>query len=250
MTFHADQLTQDKFLDGRLLIRQPKEGYRAATDPVLLAAGCPAQSGESLLDIGCGAGTAALCVSARVGELKLFGLELQSDYATLAQQNAGENGFAMEVRKGDLSNMPTAFKDRMFDHVIMNPPFFGPGTKASNSGRALARQEETELATWIDAGLRRLRPRGWLTIIQAIERFPEVIVALDKRAGGIEIKPLSPRLGKATTRFVLRARKGSRAKTLLSYPLILHEGDSHTVDTDSYTTEARAILRQGAQLQF
>ena len=38
MIFPEDALTDDKFLMGRLRLLQPAKGYRAATDPVLLAA--------------------------------------------------------------------------------------------------------------------------------------------------------------------------------------------------------------------
>ena len=54
-------LTDDGFLDGRLRILQPKAGYRAATDPVLLAAFAPAEPGQSVVELGCGTGVASLC---------------------------------------------------------------------------------------------------------------------------------------------------------------------------------------------
>ena len=64
--FAEDQLSDDKFLCGRLRLLQRLQGYRAATDPVLLAAACPAEPGQSLLDLGCVAGTGARCRGARV----------------------------------------------------------------------------------------------------------------------------------------------------------------------------------------
>jgi tRNA1Val (adenine37-N6)-methyltransferase len=73
-----EDLTHDAFLCGKLHLWQPRRGYRAATDPVLLAAACPAQPGQSVLDMGCGVGAAALCLGARVPDLRLYGLELQS----------------------------------------------------------------------------------------------------------------------------------------------------------------------------
>src|SRR5574343_1545621 len=100
--FTEDQLTDDKFLCGRLRLWQPAQGYRAATDPVLLAAACPATAGQSVLDLGCGAGAAALCLAARVPDLALAGLELQPEYADLARRNAARNGVAMQVECGDL----------------------------------------------------------------------------------------------------------------------------------------------------
>ena len=40
------ETTTDGFLGGRLQIAQPVDGYRAATDPVYLAASIPAVSGD------------------------------------------------------------------------------------------------------------------------------------------------------------------------------------------------------------
>ena len=42
-------LTHDAFLCGKLHLWQPKQGYRAATDAVLLAAACPAKAGDTRL---------------------------------------------------------------------------------------------------------------------------------------------------------------------------------------------------------
>jgi tRNA1Val (adenine37-N6)-methyltransferase len=97
LIFDENQLTDDKFLCGRLRLLQPEKGYRAATDAVLLAAACPAVAGQSVLDLGCGAGAASLCLAARVPGLRLTGLEVQPEYADLARRNAARNGIAMEV---------------------------------------------------------------------------------------------------------------------------------------------------------
>ena len=75
-------------------------GFIAATDAVLLAAACPAVAGQSVLDLGCGAGAAALCLAARVPEVQLSGLELQPAYAALARRNAAENGIQIN---GDIA---------------------------------------------------------------------------------------------------------------------------------------------------
>lgn len=45
--FPPEDCTFDRFLDGRLTVAQPRQGYRAAMDPVLLAAAC----GLSLIHI-------------------------------------------------------------------------------------------------------------------------------------------------------------------------------------------------------
>ena len=58
--FATAELSVDAFLGGRLEIAQPRAGYRAGIDPVLLAAAVPAKAGETVFDLGCGAGVAAL----------------------------------------------------------------------------------------------------------------------------------------------------------------------------------------------
>lgn len=249
MGFKPEQLSQDKFLGGKVYIYQPIRGFRAATDPVLLAASCPARSGETVLDLGCGVGTAGLCLSSRIS-IDCWGLEVQADYADLARRNAAQNNVNMQVVTGNLTAMPAPLRDMSFDHVITNPPFFGAGKPALDPGRAQARQEEVSLSDWLDAALRRLKPKGWLTVIHRAERLPEVISALNNRAGGVEIKPLAPREGRSANRFILRARKGSRSTAKLHKPLILHEGQSHDADGDSYSSEAKSILRDGQMLKF
>jgi tRNA1Val (adenine37-N6)-methyltransferase len=84
----GEDLTRDAFLGGRLHVWQPARGYRAGTDPVFLAAACPARSGEHVLELGCGVGVASLCLAARVEGLALTGVERQVDYAALARRNA------------------------------------------------------------------------------------------------------------------------------------------------------------------
>ena len=128
MSFAEDALTEDALLGGRVRLRQPAKGYRAATDPVLLAAAVGARTGETVLDAGCGAGAAALCLAARVPGLALHGLELQADYAALARINAPQ----LTVWEGDLLAPPAVLRSIAFDWVISNPPYFD----AADAGHA------------------------------------------------------------------------------------------------------------------
>lgn len=248
--FPEAEITTDGFLGGRLKIAQPAEGYRAATDPVLLAAAVPAVAGQAVLELGCGAGVASLCLGHRVPGLTLAGLELQPAYAALARRNAAANGQDFTVHEGDLAAMPAALRALSFDHVIANPPYFGAGkgTPARDAGREAAQREATPLALWIDAGLRRLRPGGWLVLIQAAERLPHLVAALEDRAGSVTVLPIAPRAGRPAGRVILSARKGGRAPFRLLAPFILHEGTEHPGDREHYSTAASAILRDGAAL--
>lgn len=248
MSFAPGQQTQDLFLGGRLRLSQPRDGYRAATDAVLLAAACPAVPGQSVLELGCGVGVASFCLGHRVTGVRLFGLELQPAYAELARHNACQTGISLEVHVGDLRAMPPGLRGS-FDHVIANPPYFAPagGTAARDPGRETAQREATPLADWLLAARRRLHPGGWLTVIHAAERLPEILSGL-AGFGAVAVLPLAPRAGRVANRVILRARKGARAPFRLLAPLVVHQGAAHAGDHEDYTPELRAVLREGAGL--
>jgi tRNA1(Val) A37 N6-methylase TrmN6 len=249
MSFLPADLTHDALLGGRIRLWQPRAGYRAATDPVLLAAFTRARPGERVLELGLGAGAAALCLARRVPGLEVHGLEIQPAYAELARRNAAENGLVLEVHQGDLSRMPPALRRLAFDHVLANPPFHPESASpAPDPGRDIAHREALPLAAWVDAGLRRLGPGGRLVLIQRAARLDEILAALAGRAGGVEILPIASRTGQPAQRVLVRARKGSKAPLTLWFPLTFHRGSSHERDGESYTAEAQRLLRDMDEL--
>lgn len=245
--FEEHALSDDKFLCGRLRLLQPIKGYRAATDPVLLAASCPAQPGQSVLDLGCGAGAAVLCLGWRVPGLSLSGIEFQADYADLARRNADRNGIPVEVQTGDIAHMPKPLR-RDFDHVIANPPYYASGTASPVQGRAKAMQVDLPLSAWVEVAGRRLCPGGWLTMISGADGLPAILAGMGTKLGSISVLPLQPRVGRAAVRIIVQARKGGKAAFRLLEPLILHAGEEHDGDRESYTPEASQVLREGSDL--
>lgn len=250
MGFTRNLITEDKFLGGQLNLLQPRDGYRAGVDPVFLAASVAAHPGESVLDLGCGAGAAGLCLATRVAGIRLVGVERQAEYADLCRKNSFDNDIDMDVFEADLSDLPVDVKEDSFDHVIMNPPYYlrERSTTSDDPGREAALFEDTPLATWIDVATRRLKHRGYLTLIQKAERLPEVLKAMDDRLGSVLVKPLLPREGRAAVLVLVQARKGGRGEFRLAAPLILHDGAEHVGDSESYRREVSAILRDGAAL--
>lgn len=235
----------DGFLDGRLIVRQPARGFRSGADAVMLAAACPVLPGQTLLELGCGAGVASLCIAWRVPEAEVIGLEVQPEYADLARHNALTNQAKLEVMTGDLTRMPDVLKARSFDHVIANPPYFQAGTPASEAGRHLARQEALALTEWVDAALRRLRTGGTLTMIQRVERLPDILSSAADRAGGAVVLPISARVGRPPERIIVQLVKGSKRPMRLLFPFIMHARAQHLRDGEDLSPAARAVLRDG-----
>ncbi len=248
--FAEDQETCDAFLDGKIHLHQPKHGYRAGVDPVFLAAATPAKPGQSVLELGCGAGAASLCLHARVDDLNLTGIEIQSEYANLARKNAQTNHAAFQIIQADLRHLPEEITSQQFDHVIANPPYYleEKHTASKDSGRNIALAGDTELKDWVKIAAKRVKPKGYVTLIQRADRLPELLCACQKYLGSIRVKALSARTHRPASLVLLQARKLGRADFILDPPLILHQGDTHERDGESYRKKVLGILRNGDPL--
>ena len=247
----AIELTEDALLGGRVRLRQPARGFRAAIDTVLLAASVPAGEGERVLDLGAGAGGAALALAVRVAGVRVSGLEKDEAMARLCNENAGLNEMAGRVDcvAGSVSAPPTSLLPGTFDHVMMNPPYrdAGSGTPSPVPGRAQAgaHADGVGLADWVSTALSMVRPRGHVTIIYDAGGLDGLIAALSRGAGDIRIFPLWPSAGdKPAKRVIVRARKGAKSPAQMLPGLVLHEAGG------DFTAVADAVLKGGRALEF
>ena len=250
MSFAPEDTTLDGFLDGRLQIRQPRLGYRAATDPVFLAAAVDAKPGQSVLELGCGVGVASLCLGWRVKGLQLTGLEVQADYAELARANGVANDIPITVLAGDLRSCPQPLGQLAFDHVLFNPPYFTDASISTpqSTGKTIAHMEEATIADWVACALRRLKPGGDVSVIHLAERLPDLLTEVSKGAGNIRILPITPRAGRNANRVIVTARKGSGGSAKLLAPFLVHAGKTHVRDGECYTRQSKVVLRDGNRL--
>jgi tRNA1Val (adenine37-N6)-methyltransferase len=232
-------MSEDRFLGGRVIVQQPDAGFRAGLDAVMLAAAVPEDTGE-VLELGAGAGTASLCLAARLPEVKVLGLEIDADLVALATANAEANGMAGRVRfaEADVFDLPAAYR-RPFNQVLCNPPFHGEGGQAApDPAKARALQDGGRLGGWLAGGLKRTASGGSFTAILRADRLGEALAALPER--GVVVFPLWPRVGLPAKRVIIQVRQGVRAPLQMLAGLVLHTADG------TYTAEADAVLRGGA----
>jgi tRNA1(Val) A37 N6-methylase TrmN6 len=235
-------ITEDGFLDGRVRVRQFARGFRSGLDAVMLAAAVPARAGDTVLELGSGAGVVSLCLAARVPDCTIAGVEVDPDLVSLANANAAANGMEARVRfaQADVLNLPAEFRTP-FDHVLCNPPFHGDeGETSPDTLRAQALQDFGDLPRWLEAGVKRTASNGTLTIIVRADRLDEALRALPN--SGVSAFPLWPKRDAPAKRVVLQLQRGSRAPFALLPGLVLHQADGR------YTPEADAILRGAARL--
>jgi len=246
--------TTDDFLGGRIAIAQPRQGHRAGSDAVFLAAAVPARVGERVLDAGAGVGVAGLCLLARVPGIELTLVEIDAKLCALAAKNAALNGFAERVHivNADVTVPGSALRaaglaGESYGQVIANPPFHAAGKvrAAPDRGRAAAHVMGKEgFAAWMRFFAAIAAPKALLTLIHLPECLGEILHLLDGRFGAVAVFPLFARRGEPATRIIVQTKKGSRAGLSLLPGLVLHKEDG------SYTEEAEVVLRGGEALDL
>lgn len=239
--------TEDRILGGRVLLRQPADGYRVAIDPVLLAAAVPANAGDLVLDVGCGVGAAALCLAARVPGVRAVGVDVDAAAVALANESARLNGVQDRVRfvAGDIAAAPVELVPGLFDRVMTNPPFAAPGRGTASPSAAKRRatvEGAADLKAWIAFCRAMAKPDGVVTVIHRADRQGELTDLLAD--ADVAVLPLLPTAtGKPAKRIVVRARLGGDRALRIAPGLVLH-GDG------GYTDAAEAVLRHAEMLSF
>ncbi|MEH6527376.1 MAG: methyltransferase [Sneathiella sp.] len=251
------QITIDGFLDNTLKVKQPHVGFRAGSDAVLLAAAVEASDPVSVLDVGCGVGTAGLCLLHRMPDATLWGLEMQPELAELGAENAAINNMShrAQIMCADIADRGVFRKligpdqkpllEAGFDHVITNPPFYekGRAQTAQTAIKSLAHIESNvDLASWLQFCVARSKSKGKVTVIHRTDRLAEILSVLSVRCGSIIVTPLWPDAESSAKRVIVQAVKSGNGPLELKNGLILHDSDGLS------THPADLILRHGASL--
>lgn len=233
------EYTRDRFLGGRVLADQPKSGFRAGHDTVLLAASVPVLPGERVLELGSGAGIASLCLAVRVPQVTILGTEIDEGLVSVANANATLNQVADRVRfeAGDAGTLDLSTK---FDHVFFNPPFHpetGRGSPDLSRERA-KRGGDDLIARWTCVAL--AHATATVTAILRADRIEEMLA--EAKGHLAHVLPLLPRAGETPKRVIIRIETGKSGEVRVLEGFVLHEADGKNTD------DAEAVLRHGAAL--
>lgn len=239
--------TLDGLLGRRVILEQPADGFRVAIDTVLLAAAHPAKRGDKILDLGCGAGGAMLCLTCRVPGLQGLGIEIQPPLLELALKNILRNSFATGLRAeiGDARNLGI---DEKFDSVICNPPFHDKERHDVSEIEEIKKAKNDEpgdFDLWLESAHRALKPGGQFTLIYRADRLKSLEPKIKELFPAYHTKLIYTKAEAPAKRLLLRGSK-SRETPLetVSKPLILHRKDGR------YTDEAENILRNMGRVDF
>jgi tRNA1(Val) A37 N6-methylase TrmN6 len=171
----------DLFLDGRLKLIQPKEGYRFSIDAVLLSLFATIRPGDVVIDLGTGCGVVPLILLMTKPVGHVFGLDVQEGLISLAARNARLNGLEkrMGVVRGDIRHRP--FAPGIANLVVCNPPYrkMKSGRINPDPQKAIARHEiMTSPDDFLRAAATLLIKKGRFALVYPAVRLAEMLVRL------------------------------------------------------------------------
>lgn len=246
----ASELQSNKItvLNGQVILYQPVGGFRTSLDSVLLAHFCQAKQQDAVLDAGCGVGGASFCLTHRLKNISLTGVDWSQEYLSLARKNADlnrvrerTNWVLSDIREYNEGPKP------IYNHVIINPPFYEADSHTASPdflrAQALGHQDANlQIEDWIHAAHRLVKNFGSITLIYPANGLSRILRSFGVRWGGVEVIPIYPKVGKEAKRILVRARKNRKTPCRILPPLVLHQTDG------KYTDDADVILR-GNQLK-
>jgi len=238
-------------LRGRIKFLQPEKGFHASMDSVFLAAAVNTSvKGAKLLDMGCGVGTVGLCVTSRLSDIELTGIDIQPELIELANKNAALNNIKANFICSNIKE-EKIIENNYFNEIVMNPPYMESGThtpspdkiKATSHGEGVS---DTSLEEWIKYSHQKLKQGGTLSIIHRADRLDDIIPHLTKRRwfGSIVIYPMHSYAGDDAKRIIVKARKERYDRLVIKSGIVIHNTDG------KYTDEAEEILSDAKGIEF
>jgi len=231
-----ESLTSDAFINGNILIKQNRRGYRFSIDAILLAYHVDAHPGDRVIDIGTGCGIIAILLAYRNPEIKVLGIEIQKSLSVLASLNVKNNNMEsrIEIICADVKDLKKSAISGPADIVVCNPPYrkVKSGRVNPDKQRAFARHEiKITLPDVLKAAAGLLRISGNFIMIYPSERIADIITCM--RSSGIEPKYFRFIYSKkdAESKLVIvEGVKGGHPGATIVPPLVIYHDDGSYSD--------------------
>jgi len=224
---------------------QLKDGFRFGTDTVLLswftASMIKPSKQVSCLELGANCGAATLLLAARRDDVGVDALEIDAEACEILKSNITANnlGDRITAYEGDVRSLPDEIRQKQYDVVFMNPPFYREGT--GPSANVIGRGETNgTLEDFIGTGSSRLIPSAGIMCVVMTARRTDEVMSLMMKYG---VKPMNmiavhPTLNKNAEMVLVAGKKTTSATQLeIMPPLVLNDKERMTSIYDKEHTD-------------
>jgi tRNA1Val (adenine37-N6)-methyltransferase len=139
-------------------INQDKSAFRVGTDGVLLGAYADIKGVKRILDIGAGTGLISLMLAQR-SNAEIVAIEPDHDSCLQASENVDQSKWKSRIKVVN-STLQEYTDNRKFDLIVTNPPYFTDSLKNPDSGKSLARHNDSLQSGDLLTGVSRLLTGG------------------------------------------------------------------------------------------
>ena len=242
VNIEGETIVPEELGRGGLLLLQHRDCYKLDTASVLLAwfAASFTRRGKpcEMLELGSGTGGVSLLVSARSPKARIDGVELVELAYKVFCENISLNGLEDRITayNCDLRDLPAPVKNKTYDVVFMNPPFYD-GTKGSvTDGDVKSVHEKT--ARFAEQGaledfvrVQSLRTRtsgGYAVMCISPDRVPEVFELYEKyKVTPVRLLTVHSNASKPAFLALIAGKKGApNAEFKVLPPLFINEEGS------------------------
>ncbi|WP_299003579.1 methyltransferase [uncultured Shewanella sp.] len=116
-------------------------GMRVSTDGVLLGAWAPLTQARTILDIGTGSGLLSLMAAQR-SQAQITAVELDENAVNDCKHNFKASSWSDRLKVHHSAIQHFVANQRVFDHIICNPPYFTNGPQSQVAARSTARHTD------------------------------------------------------------------------------------------------------------
>ena len=235
----GERLDDLQIKDYRII--QKVDGFCYGIDAVLLSDYVDIKKEVKVMDLCSGTGVVPLLIEAKYETSYLEGLEIQEDYANMAERSIRLNGLEDKIKMtcADVKKVPELYSRESFDYVTCNPPYMiaSHGYGGNNPSRAVARHEILCTLDDILTAADWLLPQcGHFIMVHRPFRLAEIIYKMKgKKLEPKRMRLVYPYMYKEPNMVLIEAVKGGRERISVEPPLIVYNNDG------TYTEEIRKI---------
>lgn len=223
-----DERIDDLQCKGYQLIQKPK-GFCFGVDAVLLSDFAKVKKEQRVLDLCTGSGVIPILLAAKTEGQEFYGLEIQPDYADMAERSVILNHLEDRVKIvcGDVKEVKNLLPPLSFQVVTVNPPYMTEHHGLTNlyEPKTIARHEVMLCLEDVIAAAGYVLPEGGsFYMIHKPFRLAEIFECMKK----YHIEPKRMRLvhpyaDKEPTMVLIEGTKGGRPRITVEAPLIIYK---------------------------
>jgi tRNA1Val (adenine37-N6)-methyltransferase len=241
-----DERLDDLQCKGYQLIQKPR-GFCFGVDAVLLSDFARVKPGQRVLDLCTGSGVIPILLAAKTEGAEFHGLELQRDYADMAQRSVKWNHLEdkVHIQCGDVKEIKKLYEPASFPVVTVNPPYMTEhhGLQNYYEPKTIARHEVALSLEDVIRGAAYVLPEsGNFFMIHKPFRLAEIFKVM--KEAHIEPKRMRlvhPYVDKEPTMVLLEGAKGGRERIRIEPPLIMYQSPGVYSD-EIYQVYGKATL--------